>query len=118
MALLYVIPMGLAGHAATRWWQQRSLVAEHLVRTVHAVHRANPGKTIVLDGVSSEQFWAAVAHYPFVEAGKTYVFLTAPTRGVIEAHPESGVRLQEFFLAGEEDARLRSRGEVVDFRVR
>lgn len=114
---LYLIPSGLAANAATRWWQQRSKVAEHLVRTVHTVHAANPGKIILLEGISDEQFWAAVAHYPFIERGKTYVFLTPGTRARIQPHPESGVILDEFFLPAAVEEKLRSSGELLPFRL-
>ncbi|MBI4908623.1 MAG: hypothetical protein HY820_33695 [Acidobacteria bacterium] len=117
LAALYLVPSMLAANAATRWWQQRSKVAEHLVRTVHTVHSANPGKIILLDGVTSEQFWAAVAHYPFIEAGKTYVFLTRETRPQIEPHPESGVILDEFFLNPESEERLQADDALLRFRL-
>jgi hypothetical protein len=117
LAALYLVPTVPAAYAATRWWQQRSYVAERLVRTVHTVHAANPGKVIVLEGITDEQFWAAVVHYPFVEDRKTYVFLTPDTRGRIVPHPESGARLDEFFLPDEEMERLRRSGGLVPFRL-
>ncbi|MBL8212197.1 MAG: hypothetical protein JNK87_15880 [Bryobacterales bacterium] len=95
---LYLLTQAPAAYKTTQWWQQRSLVAKDLVRQVWTVHKANPGRLILLDGVTDEQFWAALAHYPFVERGKTYVFLTPETRARIVPHPESGVRLEEFFL--------------------
>lgn len=103
-------------HRGTKWWQQRSLIAERLVKRVFAVHEANPGKTIVLEGVSDEQFWAAIAHYPFVERRKTYVYLARGTEARVVAHPESGVRMEEFFLAAEEERNVRA-GSGIVFRV-
>jgi hypothetical protein len=112
LVVLYLLIQVPAAYKATAWWQQRGEVAERLVRSVWAVRAANPGKLILLEGVSDEQFWAAVAHYPFVERGETYVYLTNETRAQIQPHPESGVRLEEFFLGPEASA-----GDVVRFRA-
>lgn len=109
LAVRKVLPWGLAGtmlylglmipvaYGATRWWTERSHVAERLVKRVFAVHQLHPEKTIVLENVTDEQFWAAIAHYPFLRGGKTYVFLDPRSRSHIEPHPESGVILDEFF---------------------
>jgi len=112
LVVLYLVIQVPAAYKATAWWQQRGEVSERLVRSVWAVRAANPGKLILLEGVSDEQFWVAVAHYPFVERGKTYVFLTEDTRARIQPHPESGVRLEEFFLGSEYKA-----ADVVRFRA-
>jgi hypothetical protein len=98
LVAFYLLLQAPAAYRTTEWWQKRSLVAKELVRQVWTVHAANPGRLIVLSGVTDEQFWAALAHYPFVERGKTYVFLTPETRGRITPNPESGVQLDEFFL--------------------
>ena len=112
LVVVYLVVQAPAAYRTTQWWQQRSVVAKDLVRKVWTVHAANPGKVILLDGVTDEQFWAALAHYPFVEQGKTYVFLTSETRGRLTAHPESGVRLEEFFLqqVPEDAVRFRLQG--------
>ncbi|MBL8233711.1 MAG: hypothetical protein JNL98_34760 [Bryobacterales bacterium] len=94
---IYLALMIPVSYGATRWWTERSHVAEGLVRRVFAAHQLHPEKTIVLERVSDEQFWAAIAHYPFLRRGKTYVFLDPASRGNIQPHPESGVILDEFF---------------------
>jgi len=114
---LYLALTVPCAYRGTKWWQQRSLVAKHLVKRVFAVREANPGKTIVLEGVNDEQFWAAIAHYPFVERRKTYVFLSNDARERITPHPESGVRMEEFFLSNDEEQRLRAGNSLVVFRV-
>jgi hypothetical protein len=116
LALYFVLTIPCA-HRGAEWWRARSVIAERLVKRVFAVHQANPEATILLQGVNDEQFWAAIAHYPFVERRKTYVFLERGSEGRITAHPESGVRMEEFFLTGEEERRLRESGRLVDFRV-
>jgi hypothetical protein len=115
--LAFVLLSAPCANRAAEWWRQRSAVAEKLVRKVFAAHAANPGKVLLLDGVTDEQFWAALAHYPFVERNKTYVFLTQGTEQRIEAHPESGVRMEEFFLPPDEEQRLRGEGRIVPMRV-
>lgn len=96
MALMIPVTYG-----ATKWWAERSHVAQKLVRRVFAIHQLHPGKTLVLSGVTDEQFWAAVAHYPFLENGRSYVLLAPETRPLIQPHPESGVILDEFFAAAD-----------------
>jgi hypothetical protein len=109
-ALLSLVYLGLmipVSAGAARWWTDRSHVAERLVRRVFAARALHPEKTIVLEGYTDEQFWAAIAHYPFLEKGKTYVFLDPAFRSRIEPHPESGVILDEFFPAHIEGPVLR-----------
>lgn len=57
LLFVYLLVQAPAGYAATRWWRSRSEVAKHLVRQVWTVHAANPGKLVVLEGVTDEQFW-------------------------------------------------------------
>lgn len=97
LAIYLAISISCA-YQGTSWWQKRGDVAKVLVKRVFAVHQANPGKIILLNDVTDEQFWAAIAHYPFVEHKKTYVFLAEGTASRIQAHPESGVRMEEFSL--------------------
>lgn len=97
--LVYLALMIPVSAGATRWWTERSHVAERLVRRVFAAHTLHPEKVIVLEGYTDEQFWAAIAHYPFLQRGKTYVFLDPASRSNIQPHPESGVILDEFFPA-------------------
>lgn len=113
LLVLYLALMLPCAYRGTGWWRARSLVAERLVRRVFAAHAANPHAVILIEGVTSEQFWAALAHYPFVDHGKTYVYLAPETAAVIEPHPESGVRLREFFLTPPETERLRMEGRLL-----
>lgn len=103
--VLYLLVQAPAAVQTTRWWQRRGEVAEKLVRTVWAVHRANPGRCLVLEGVSDGQFWSAIAHYPFVERRSTYVYLAQDTRARITPYPDAGVRIEEFFLPAAEEQR-------------
>ncbi len=116
--LLYYLGISIpSAHGAARWWYQRGQAAERLVRRVFAVRAANPGKILLLEGVTDEQFWSALAHYPFVERGKTYVYLATGTELRILPHPESGVKLEEFFLAPEETERLDREGLLVRMKA-
>ncbi|MBS1829431.1 MAG: hypothetical protein JST93_29285 [Acidobacteria bacterium] len=113
----FIVLSAPCAYRATEWWRQRGEVAESLVRHVFAAHQANPDKILLLDGVTDEQFWAALAHYPFVERKKTYVFLTRGAEQRIAAHPESGVRMEEFFLPEQEEMRLRAEGRIVELKL-
>lgn len=113
--LVLNIPTAYLG---ARWWQQRSLVAERLVRKVFAVHQLHPGKKILLESVTDEQFWSAIAHYPFVENKETYVFLDASSLASLGGHAESGVQMKEFFLSEEELVKLELAGRILRLPAR
>jgi hypothetical protein len=120
VGLWLVLYLGLSipcAHLGTKWWRDRSLVAGKLVKRVFAVRKANPGKTIVLEGVTDEQFWSAIAHYPFVEHRKTYVFLARGSEAAISRYAESGVKMEEFFLAPDVEKQLREADQLIVFRA-
>jgi len=115
--LAFILLSAPCAYQATEWWRVRSTVAETLARRVFATRQANPDKTILLHNVSDEQFWTTLAHYPFVENKRTYVYLAPGTETRIQPHAESGVRLSEFFLSPEELHRLRTQDRIVDLNA-
>jgi len=112
--LAFILLSAPCAYKATEWWRARSTVAETFARRVFATRQANPGKTILLHNVSDEQFWTTLAHYPFVERKTTYVYLAPGTEARIQPHPESGVRLTEFFLSPEQLHSLRQQNQLLD----
>ncbi|MBL8220905.1 MAG: hypothetical protein JNL62_16860 [Bryobacterales bacterium] len=115
--LAFLLLSAPCAYKATEWWRTRGTVAETLARRVFATRQANPGKTILLHNVSDEQFWTTLAHYPFVEQKRTYVYLAPGTEARIQPHPESGVRMAEFFLSPEELQRLRQQDQLLDLNA-
>ncbi|MBL8178568.1 MAG: hypothetical protein JNK48_28100 [Bryobacterales bacterium] len=115
--LAFILLSAPCAYKATEWWRARGAVAQTLARRIFATRQANPGKTILLHNVSDEQFWTTLAHYPFVEYKKTYVYL-APGEGTrIQPHPESAVRLSEFFLSPAQLSLLRQQDRILDLQA-
>ena len=64
-AALYLSFSLPAAHAIVRWHHGRSLAVENLVLGVAAIHRAHPDATILLTGVNTDLFFAAIVDVPF-----------------------------------------------------
>ena len=86
----YAIPMLRFDHFAARWLSNRSLAVERLVLGVARAHQLHPNKTIVLDGVDSNMFWAGLFHHPFRLFGIHDVYLTPGSEQHIDAHDATG----------------------------
>lgn len=69
--------------AAEQWWLDRSQQVRGLVLGAAAAEKTHPGKTIVLDGISSDIYAAAVGDSAFTSLGLHEVYLT----------PESAARI-------------------------
>jgi hypothetical protein len=83
--VLYLCVMVPATRTAMRWWIDRSLPVRGLVLGVAAAHQTHPGKTIVLDGITSSQYDDAIRHGAFYPLGLYDVYLTPGSRDTI--HP-------------------------------
>ncbi len=59
----------------TRWYHDRSRTAEDLVMGVAEIRRHDPGKIILLDGIDTNLFHAAVVDVPFLALQIPYVYL-------------------------------------------
>jgi hypothetical protein len=70
---------------ASRWWLDRSQAVRGLVLGVQAAEAAHPGKTIVLDGVTSDVYNISLADSAITFIGLKEVYLT-PREGDI-IHP-------------------------------
>ena len=69
----------------------------NFVERLAYAHKRQPGKTILIRGVDSELFWAAVYDRPYQIFGLTDVFLTAETEPGIERSRDQSVA--SYFLA-------------------
>ncbi|MBK5291863.1 MAG: hypothetical protein JJE04_09340 [Acidobacteriia bacterium] len=90
MAVTYVGAAATSGRTVARYNYDRSERARQLVMGVARARELHPGKTILLQGVGTELFWAAVNDQPFRLNGSNDVHLTPGSEEHIEAHPELG----------------------------
>ncbi|HEV8041568.1 MAG TPA: hypothetical protein VGP62_22015 [Bryobacteraceae bacterium] len=83
--LAFQIP---TARAASRYWWARSVPLKRLVLDVQSVHERDPGKIILLDGVSEPIFWLGVYNHPFRLIGATDVYLTPESARKMTPYPE------------------------------
>ncbi len=89
LAALYLALTAPAAWSGTRWLAERSLRVERFVLGIARAHELHPKKTILLDGVSDELFWAGVLDRPYRLFGAG-VYLTPGSEARVQAHPEYG----------------------------
>ena len=70
---------------ASRWWLDRSQEVRGLVLGVQAAEAAHPGKTIVLDGITSDLYNASLADSALTSVGLKEAYLTPAAGDTI--HP-------------------------------
>jgi hypothetical protein len=87
MAALYLSTAVPVSRHAVHWALNRSLEARHLLLSVGHAQALHPGKIILLDGVSSELFWSAVADKPFPLVGAQEVYLAPGSEDHIRPSP-------------------------------
>jgi hypothetical protein len=112
----YILAAGAVDLGATRWWRDRSFDIERMVMATIRARQLHPGKTILLDGVDEQRFWAGVFHYPFRVFGVSDVYLTPGSEKHIEAHPETG-RISDFVLPGGPTLHAIKNDQVVVYRI-
>jgi hypothetical protein len=64
-----------AAWEVTSWQVEHSHLARDLVTSVVAYDRAHPGKTLLITGLSTEQFYAGFADRPFETFGLQNVYV-------------------------------------------
>jgi Dolichyl-phosphate-mannose-protein mannosyltransferase len=75
---------------ASRWWLDRSQGVRGLVLGVQAAEATHPGKTIVLDGITSDLYNASLADSAVTSVGLKEVYLTPTARDTILPVNDSG----------------------------
>ena len=81
----YLGEMIHADRIAARWWLDRSQAARGLVLGAAAAQKAHPGKTIVLDGITSDIYGVGIGDSVFSSVGLDEVYLTPESANRI--HP-------------------------------
>jgi hypothetical protein len=116
LALLYVflvLPRTLEGE---EWNYRLTLRVRDLVEGVARIHELHPGKTILLDGVDTAQFYNGVLDHPYAALGIENVYLTPGSERRIDVHPDLG-DIAEFVLPAEIAFRGLSQGATVVYDV-
>ena len=98
------------------WYRQRSERQRTLVMGVARAHELHPGKVILLDGVSDELFWGAIAQRPFLFLRISDVYLAPGSEARITAHGELD-DVSRFVLPTEETARGLNDDHIEVYRV-
>jgi hypothetical protein len=75
LAALYLVVSLPAAWEVTTWHAARSHMSGDLVTSIVEYDRAHPGKTILVTGISTEQFVAGFADLPFELYGMHNVYL-------------------------------------------
>ena len=93
---------------------ERSVAVRSLVWATIQARQLNPGKAILLAGVDSDLFGAALAHRPFRLLGVRDVYLAPEAAGEIRARPEL---LAENVLPAPIAMRMLAEGRAVVYQV-
>jgi hypothetical protein len=83
-----------AAWAITQWNHARGARVENLVLGVAEIHDAQPGKTILLDGVDSDLFWSGIVDVPFRAMEIPHVYLTPASEARIQAPADLTVKYE------------------------
>ena len=84
----------LLGQEILLYNRRQAEAARVLVRGVEQAVALHPGKTILLAGINSDQFWNIVVDDPFRLIPGARVYLVPGSEQNIDAHPELGDRLR------------------------
>jgi hypothetical protein len=89
LPVLYLTGMYPVTRVATRWQLDRSLEVRGLVLGVAAAQESHPGKTIVLDGISSDLYNISMADSAITSVGLSEAYLTPNERDIIHTSADS-----------------------------
>jgi hypothetical protein len=89
---------------------------KRLVLGVQSVHERDPGKIILLDGVSEPVFWLGVYNHPFRLIGATDVYLTPESARKMTPYPELG-NIADYTLPESEERVALSQQRALVFAV-
>jgi len=102
--------------AASKELWARSVPLKRLVLGVQSVHEHDPGKIILLDGVSEPVFWLGVYNHPFRLIGATEVYLTPESARKMTPYPELG-NIADYTLPESEERIALSQNRALVFAV-
>jgi hypothetical protein len=81
-----------AAWTIAHWHHDRGARVEDLVLGVADIHEAQPGKTILLDGIDSDLFWSGIVDLPFRATEIPHVYLAPGSQARIQAPPDLAVK--------------------------
>jgi hypothetical protein len=81
-----------AAWTIARWHHDRGARVEDLALGVAEIHRAQPGKTILLDGIDSDLFWSGIVDLPFRAMEIPHVYLAPGSEASIQAPADLTVK--------------------------
>jgi len=116
LAALYLATSGYTTWCSVTWRYQRSREVRTMVLGVVRAHELHPDKTILLDGVTSDQFWGALRDWPFRSLGIREVYLTPDSDSRIKKHPELA-RVSEFVMPRETTLSALENGTALVYTV-
>jgi hypothetical protein len=87
LACAYLLVGAIEARTASEAVARRSLAVRTMVLGAVRARQIHPGKSIILDGVSSDLFWAGVFDFPFPVWGLDEVYLAPGSEDRIAAEP-------------------------------
>jgi hypothetical protein len=111
--LAFQIP---TARAASRELWARSVPLKRLVLGVQSIHERDPGKIILLDGVSEPIFWLGVYNHPFILIGATDVYITSESARKMTPYPELG-NIADYTLPETEEHTALSQNRALVYAV-
>ncbi len=115
LATYLAIQIPTARAASKERWA-RSVPLKRLVLGVQSIHQHDPGKIILLDGVSEPIFWLGVYNRPFRLVGAMDVYLTAESARKMTPYPELG-NIADFTLPENEERAALSQNRALVYAV-
>jgi hypothetical protein len=111
--LAFQIP---TARASSKELWARSVPLKRLVLGVQSIHEHDPGKIILLDGVSEPIFWLGVYNHPFILIGATDVYLTQESARKMTPYPELG-NIADYTLPENEEHLALSQNRALVYAV-
>jgi hypothetical protein len=115
IAIYLALQIPTARAASKELWA-RSVPLKRLVLGVQSVHERDPGKTILLDGVSEPVFWLGVYNHPFRLVGAVDVYITAESARKLTPYPELA-NVVDYALSSYEERAALSQNRALVYAV-
>ena len=90
IAALYLVLSIQDLTVAERYYYNRARQIKYLITALQSLPAADRSKTILLSGVTDDQFWAGFLDDPFSLIGIRHVYLAPSSENSVDAHPEWG----------------------------
>jgi hypothetical protein len=97
LAAVYLAVSLPVARATTVSFNQRAREIHRMLDAVVALHRSQPGKMIILTGVSEDMFWSAIFHRPLRLYGIQDVYVSQSDAAIVKGEPADS-EARRFFL--------------------